>query len=970
MMDYPRWSAARQASLRAVNNLGSPAWLAGAALLTFAAPWILRNAAFFEEGSGALVIVHLVIELFSVCIAVLVVVTAWNAFLEADRHAVHPLILGFTVMAGLDLLHALSYVGMPDFGSPASTEKAIFFWFMARAFDLLTFWLLALRIPLPGKRWHWLTVALCLIALVFGWGTWRLEWFPVTYVPGEGATTVNRLFDLALFMGYGAAAWVFAVSDTNDRNRCLARACFLMALSQLLLHGFVDTGNALLFIGHLFKVAAFVLLFRGTFLVVLKAPHVDLRRRERELDTLLTHIPAGLARIDTDGRFVYVNPRAAHKWGLNVEDIIGRTLHDILAPVGDTVAHRSLACVLSGQEVFYEAVYSVNGRELHAATAMVPEYALTGRILGAIIVALDVTHQRYLQHAAANAAREVIELKTALDAHAIVAITDRAGVITEVNDKFCAISGYAREELIGQTHRIINSGHHPRCFFDDLWRTITSGKVWVGEVCNRAKNGSLYWVQTTIVPYMDDRGRPGQYIAIRADITERKLAEQRVQRMALFDPVTELPNRRLLADRLQTAYATCRRSGHHGALLLLDLDDFKTVNDTLGHPQGDELLRQVGSRLTAGTREADTVARMGGDEFAVVLQELSGDLTEAVLQAQDVAHNLLKALAVPYQLGDAVADSAASIGVVVFPDGEADVPELLKHADIALYHAKEEGKNRVGFFDVSLQSRVLERAHLAADLRLALERGELQVYYQPIMNRHAVVVGCEALLRWQHPVRGMVSPAVFIPLAEQAGAIVAIGKWVFEQACRQVVRWQQDPQRAGMTVSVNVSARQMRDRDFVDFVRSTIASTGADARLLRLEITESLLQEDINDTIRKMDRLRGIGVQFALDDFGTGYSSLSYLRRLPLHSVKIDRAFVDGVVTDPNDAAIAQTILALAKTLGLQVVAEGVEDRGQFDFLSQHGCDAYQGFLFSEPLPPDRLEAFLRAFGDSLSNVQ
>jgi len=554
--------------------------------------------------------------------------------------------------------------------------------------------------------------------------------------------------------------------------------------------------------------------------------------------------------------------------------------------------------------------------------------------------------------------RENQELRQALDAHAIVAITDSNGVIQEVNDKFCDISGYARDELVGRTHSIINSGHHPRAFFEDLWRTIAAGSVWSGEICNRSKEGSVYWVQTTIVPYLDTHGRPRQYIAIRADITERKLAEQKAQRMAMFDPVTELPNRRLLGDRLHTAYATSRRTHRHGALLLLDLDDFKTINDTYGHPLGDELLRQVGARLMARTREADTVARMGGDEFAVVLQDLSDDITEAVIQAQDVAEQMLKALNTPYQLAHAVADAPASIGVVVFPNGDADVSDLLKHADIALYHAKEEGKNRVSLFDVSLQTRVLERAHLAADLRMSLERNELQVHYQPIVDAAATVIGCEALLRWRHPTRGTVSPAVFIPLAEQAGVIVPIGKWVLEQACRQLVHWSGDlPRRVdGIRECECAPDAGSRFRQYrpVNHRNAPVSKRSGCV----WKITESLLQDDIDETIGKMDALRRLGVQFALDDFGTGYSSLSYLRRLPLQSVKIDRAFVDGVVTDANDAAITMTILALARTLGLQVIAEGVEERGQFEFLAHGGCNAYQGFLFSKPLPPDRLDAF------------
>ncbi len=937
------------------------------ALLALLGMLALPNFSLFAPGSPGMLTLHLLLEMFSVVVSVLVVVIAWHAFSVTDQRIASTLIYAFTVVAGMDIIHALSYEGMPALGSESSTAKAIFFWFMGRGFELVAVTLLALQVRLPGQRWHWQLAGLLSIALLFALGTWRLDWFPQTFVPGQGVTPFKAAVEWMLFVGNLAVAWHFWRTAERPgggpRDYYFAAACFVMGLGELTFTSYVDTSDFVVIFGHLFKVASYVLIYAGTFRLGMREPfemlqrsELALRHKQAELDAVLTHVPAGLARLDREGRYLYVNEQLARRLGRPVHEILGRPFEDIVAAGrrADVSYHWALA--MAGQSSGYEGQSQTeDGRVSHASAWMAPERDEHGQVVGAIAVVTDTTQERQLQQQLMETLREVSDLKTALDAHAIVAITDARGVITNVNERFCQISKYPREELIGQTHRIVNSGYHPVSFFQELWRTIGQGKVWSGEICNRAKDGSTYWVNTTIVPYVGDEGRIQRYVAIRADITERKLAELKIAQMAYQDALTGLPNRRLLMDRLQQSQALSARSAQCGALLFLDLDHFKDINDTLGHENGDELLQQVGQRLRDAVRQSDTVARLGGDEFVVLLADLGVSETEATTQAGLLGEEILQTLCEPYQVGQATVNSSPSIGVVMYQGEQTRPEELLKQADIALYQAKDAGRRTLCFFDPAIQAAFEKRMALEADMRVALEQGQFLLFYQPIMDEKRMTVEVEALLRWRHPVRGMVSPGEFIPLAEKTGLIVPIGMWVVEQACRQLQAWRGDAARRDWQIAVNVSARQFKQPDFVLQVIALVERYDVQPGQLQLEITESSLQDNLGDTVNSMKQLRARGVRFAIDDFGTGYSSLSYLKELPIHVLKIDRSFVNHVDSDQDDVAIARTILSLAAHLGLDVVAEGVETESQFATLRRYGCHLFQGYLLGRPVPADEV---------------
>ena len=568
-----------------------------------------------------------------------------------------------------------------------------------------------------------------------------------------------------------------------------------------------------------------------------------------------------------------------------------------------------------------------------------------------------------------NSMMEVLEEREAALSVAAIAfeieegmiVTDQDEVIIRVNRVFSTLSGYSAEEAIGNHLSMLKTDRDDPEFYSRMSEILHRDNFWQGEIWNRRKNGEIYPEWLTVTAVVGKDGKITNYICAFLDITERKQAEEKIHNLAFYDPLCQLPNRRLLFDRLHQAVTTSTRNKTCAALLFIDLDNFKILNDTRGHDIGDLLLIEVGHRLRAAIRESDTLARLGGDEFVVLLEGLSEDRSEAGVQAREVGEKMLFDISQPYMLKDVEHYSTASIGVSLFSNYRQNLDDLLKQADTAMYAAKKSGRNTLRFFDPAMQAALEIHSQLEAGMRKALPKQEFMLYYQVQVDSEQRPIGAEALLRWEDPEQGMISPAKFIPVAEDTGLILPIGQWVLKTACAQLKEWEKNALTSDLSLAVNVSARQFRQPGFVRQVSELIKQTQINPSRLKIELTESTVLENVVDTINKMHALKSVGVRFSMDDFGTGYSSLAYLTQLPLDQLKIDQSFVRNIGTKSTDSMIVQTIIGMAHNLGIEVIAEGVETDSQRDFLWGAGCRFYQGYLYGKPVPAREFNAKLAA---------
>ncbi|WP_428241919.1 sensor domain-containing protein [Gynuella sp.] len=680
-----------------------------------------------------------------------------------------------------------------------------------------------------------------------------------------------------------------------------------------------------------------------------------LEAREAELQSLVRAIPDLAWQKDREGHFRNCNQELENLFGTSKENIIGRTAADFYPPEQARIFdEEDLWVINQGQPLHIEhwITFTKTGHKGLFELSKNPVFDSRGNVIGLVGIGHDVTERR-------RAEQELRIAATTFNSQEAIAITDAENRILRVNQAFCDISGYSCEDVVGKTPNLLSSGRHDSAFYDSMWQQLNEFGHWQGEIWNRRKNGEIYpeWLSINVV--RDNQGEITNYVGTFLDLTSNKQAEQEIERLAFYDLLTGLPNRRLFMDRLRQAQTNRARSNHNNAVILVDLDNFKVLNDSGSHDIGDQLLVQVAERLQNFIFEGDTAARLGGDEFIVLLEELSDNPHHAASQAKQVAEQIQQLLTLPYTIADQIYHSTPSIGVTMMVSTDEQAEDLVRQADIAMYQAKNAGRNTIRFFDPQMQSVLTQRATLESELRAAVDNGEFQLHYQPQVDSTGIIIGAEALIRWRHPVRGIIYPDQFIPLSEQTGLIELLGQWALEQACRQLMRWSEEDRTQNLILAVNVSARQFHQDNFVEQVSQAISDSGACINRLKLEMTETMILGDVPGAITKMKQLQSMGIGFSLDDFGTGYSSLSYLTQLPLEQVKIDRSFIQSLPHNENNATVVQTIISLTRSLGLKVIAEGVETEAQRQFLNQHGCLHCQGYLFSRPVPIERFEQLL-----------
>jgi diguanylate cyclase (GGDEF)-like protein/PAS domain S-box-containing protein len=546
------------------------------------------------------------------------------------------------------------------------------------------------------------------------------------------------------------------------------------------------------------------------------------------------------------------------------------------------------------------------------------------------------------------------------ETHEAIQIMDADVNIIRVNKAFEKITGYTEGEVLGKNPRILKAGCYDKQFYEQMWGELLKSGNWNGELLDRRKNGEIYPQRITISAIKDGDFKTTQYVAMFSDISEQKKTEEKIYNLAFYDALTGLPNRQLLLDRLEATQLASARNKQYGALLFLEVGNLKLLNESMGHEYGDMLLMEAAKRLKARLRKVDTVARYGGNEYMLLLQNIGTSEHEASYHATTVAQKICDALVEPFHLRKHVHHSKTSIGVTLFYGNDDRMEELVKRVDIAMHQAKKTVQNKVQFFDAQMQKLIETRAEIEADLHRALSSNQFFMVYQIQVDRQLRPIGAEALIRWEHPRRGMVSPLEFIPIAEESALIIEIGKWVLDAACRQLASWSKNEKTRDLELSVNISARQFKQPNFVEQIAGPIRKYQINASRLKLELTESVALEDVEDVMRKMETLRkDVGVTLSLDDFGTGYSSLSYLRQLPLDQIKIDRGFMRNIALEVSEAVMVKTIIDMALNFELHVIAEGVETEDQLNFLMQNGCLAFQGYYFSKPVAVEEFEALL-----------
>ncbi len=924
--------------------------------------WVVVAWAYFSVASpqrvGHYLTLHQVLETLSITVSVLVFAVGWKAHSLNPQRNVLILACGFLGVGIVDFSHMLSFAGMPDYITPNSLSKAINFWLPARYLGALTLlWAVAMHWRAPGdvatpspRRFGVLALVLGLVGGVHVVAFWFPHLYPQTY-DAQGLTWFKVGAEYGVVALYGVS---LALLLRRSRERAafdvarLFAAVWVMALSEIFFTFYVVATDLFNLLGHLYKVIGYYYLYRAIFVGTIEAPYRVLKESDKAMRAVLDAVPDLMFEVTRDGHYVQIHTRQPDLLFLPASEVIGRSIHDILPPAAAAVMQAAIdAAAEHGlARDFQYALDLPDGPhwfELSVARKVMDDEADDSFV----VLSRDITQRvqtldtlRKLRHAVEQAPNSIF-------------IAGADGNIEYVNPAFTATTGYSPEEVIGRNPRLLSAGGTPASVYADLWAHLTSGRPWRGEFVNRRKGGGEYNESAIISPLHDEQGRITHYLAVQEDVTERRRDEERIRKLINFDALTGLPNRTMFASRFSQALALTQRSGQQLALLYLDLDHFKNVNDSLGHQVGDGLLIEIARRLKSVVRDEDTVSRQGGDEFVIVLP-----LTDTQ-QAAHVADELQAQIRRICKLEHHELVVTSSIGIAMYPEDGGDFETLAQRADAAMFRAKESGRDTSRFFSADMQARSLRVLQIENALRSALVLGQLTLHYQPqIRLKDRQLVGVEALLRWTHPELGAVSPAEFIPVAESSGQILRMGEWVLRTALSQARRWR-DAGHTGLVVAVNLSMVQFRHPGLVDMVSRALADSEVPPQMLELELTESIAMDAPEQVIAIVQQLYDLGVQLSIDDFGTGYSSFSYIQRLKVHKLKIDQSFVRHLGDDPSAPHIVRAIIGLAQSLGLETIAEGVETAAQRDVLWELGCYTGQGYHFSRPVPAADLEGLL-----------
>lgn len=911
----------------------------------------------FERGLASYLPLHIILEIAAITVALMVFSIGWSAKRKLDFPHVYWLSSVFLGVAILDAMHMLSFKGMPDFVTPSDPQKAINFWLAARYLSAIGLLISALFPGLQRPPFSRQTLLMLVLLMVAGCSLWFLGFpqsVPQTFIPGEGLTPLKIGLEYGLIGLYLLAAVLLLRSMAKPRTfhaSGLFTAVVAMAMSEYLFTLYTDVSDFYNLLGHIYKVVGYYYLYQALFVETVQLPYQQLqtseqrlRQQQEELDYFFNANLDLFCIGDNRGRFVRVNSSWQAVMGYSREQLEGHLLAEFVFPEDQAATRNWIIRVNAGDDVgvFQNRILHADGAVRHL------EWRVATRQKYVYASARDIT-DRLVQEA------EIRRLSSVVNQNpSPVVITDLEGRIEYVNAAFTTLSGYEAGEVLGRNPSMLQSGKTPPETYRSLWKRLRAGKAWQGELINRAKQGHEYIESALIYPLRNEHDEVVNYIAHKEDITARREAEQRIEQLSHYDQLTGLPNRELLQRRFAAALAEAGKLNDTITLIWLDLDNFKVINDTLGHSLGDLVLREIALRLRGVIGWSDTLARQSGDSFVLLLPGRDQD------QAVKTAENVMALIQKPLQLTDDGQELtvSASLGMALYPNDGDQFELLMSCAEAAMYRAKHEGRNSFRFYAPEMQAHSLRKLALTSALAQAVARGELWLAYQPQFDlRQQRMTGAEVLLRWSSPQWGEVSPAEFIPLAESNGLIVGIGEWVLKQAALQLKQWQQQA-LPPITLAINLSALQFIQPGLAATAAALITAEGLTPGQFELELTEAVALNNPEDAQRIMNKLKAAGFSLSIDDFGTGYSSMSYLKRFAVDKLKIDQSFIRELTDSSTDQGIVTAIIQLAHSLGMTVIAEGVETPAQLNFLTRQECDAIQGYHFSRPLPAPAFEAF------------